>query len=479
MTDISKFFTALSERAYKENDLSDVTYAMCEADPVFKQFFLDFFFEDQELKAEDCSITREVAYPDGARPDLVVRDKNGQAYFVEVKIWDGSHHFAQYKNTLCGQEKVDDNEVGKHFGYIANYVIEKDQLSGEDQKVYEKMTSRVKTWREFAETLKKSSALGESTVKAYVEYLVRVCPYDDFTIGEKGTINVSGFKTVSTFYKTISDILENKLKGVVPYNGSSRQFQSMRRMGRYFEYTKFKESESSDESSVWGWLGVVYEKIDNSWGARVCVEFEQRTGWGEKVCDKYNKLVKDGVLRFYYDGELNETGILEFLKNVLNKVNKEESECSMGHKNFAELLAMKTLPFAIEKYFYGKLNNDWMIERGYDSDEENPNSHCGRYFKLRRISKSGDALSAKDDIPLGWVGVVFDDKAHFDVKAGGEPVFVVQLPKCEGVFNLNGWTQDQCSNYWWNMRLNPNSCSAIVGDFAKAFRVCLENVLSK
>ena len=28
MTDISKFFTALSKRAYKENDLSNVTYDM-------------------------------------------------------------------------------------------------------------------------------------------------------------------------------------------------------------------------------------------------------------------------------------------------------------------------------------------------------------------------------------------------------------------------------------------------------------------
>ena len=29
MTDLNKFFKALSERAYKENDLSYVTYSMC------------------------------------------------------------------------------------------------------------------------------------------------------------------------------------------------------------------------------------------------------------------------------------------------------------------------------------------------------------------------------------------------------------------------------------------------------------------
>ena len=44
MTELTKFFTALSERARKENDLSDITYAMCEANLEFQKFFLDFFF---------------------------------------------------------------------------------------------------------------------------------------------------------------------------------------------------------------------------------------------------------------------------------------------------------------------------------------------------------------------------------------------------------------------------------------------------
>ena len=481
MTEISKFFAALSERAYKENDLSDVTYAMCEADPNFKQFFLDFFFDGQNINAKDCTICREVAYPDGARPDVVVRDKNGQVYFVEVKIWDGSHHFAQYKNTLCDQEKVDQNEVGNHFGYIANYAILKDQLSGADQEVYEVMKSRVKTWGEFAKALKRSCVFEEFMVKAYVDYLMRVCSYDDFTVKADDLLNVGSFKTVETLYNTISDIVEKKLDGVVPYNRSSRQFQSMRRMGRYFEYKKFKETEGSNESSIWGWLGVVYEKIDgSSWDARVCVEFEQRAGWGEKVCNKYKKMVEDGVLRFYYGGKLEENCLREFLNEVLGKVNKGQPiERSKDSNCFSNLFVMKTLPFAIEKYFYGKLNDDWMIERGYDSDEENPNSHCGRYFKLRRINKFGDTSSGKDDIPQGWVGVVFNEQRYFNVNSGDKPVFIVQLPNCKGVFNLDGWTQDKYLQYWWNMKLNSNSDSATVEECAHAFWDCLRKVLLK
>ena len=69
MTDIEKFFTALSERAHRENDLSDLTYALCEADLVFKQFFLDFFFKKERIDASRAIIEREYSETCG-RPDF-------------------------------------------------------------------------------------------------------------------------------------------------------------------------------------------------------------------------------------------------------------------------------------------------------------------------------------------------------------------------------------------------------------------------
>ena len=473
MTDISKFFTALSERAYKENDLSDVTYAMCKANLAFRQIFLDFFFKDLNLNAKDVAVAREKSYSNtSSRPDFVFQFGNN-VYFVEVKIWDGSHHFAGYKETLLKDEKVPEEKFAEHFGYITNYTIVEEQLSAEDQGVYKTMKSRVKTWREFAEELKKYQMLNSPLVEAYFDYLVRVCPYDDFTVTGEYQLSVESFAMVATVYKLICDIVQ-KLEGVVPYNRSPRQFQSMRRMGRYFEYAKFKETEGANESSVWGWLGVVYEKIGNAWNARICVEFENTPGWGEKVCNKYKDMVKNGVLRFYYEGKLDEEGLKNFVNGVLKGgVHATKTNCG---NSFNELLVMKTLPFVIENYFYGKLNDEWMIERGCDSDEENPTSHCGRYFKLRRINETGDMSSSRDDIPQGWVGVMFDERAHFGRVFDDVPVFVVQLPKCEGVFELNSdWLQDQCSKYWWSKKLN----SMPVEGLANAFKDCLKSVLKE
>ena len=113
MTKIRNFFTALSERAYKENDLSDVTYAMCVADPVFKQFFLDFFFPSQ-LNASEVTIQREHS-EDDSRPDFWIETSSGCLYLVEVKINDGSHHFQKYLSIL---ERKNSNLSREDRGFV-------------------------------------------------------------------------------------------------------------------------------------------------------------------------------------------------------------------------------------------------------------------------------------------------------------------------------------------------------------------------
>lgn len=95
---LSAFFSALAERAYKENDLSDVTYALLEANNAFRQFFLDFFFPHEGLEGVKVVIEREHVIGD-SRPDFWIRNRN-EVYLVEVKIWDGGHHFEQYHKRL-------------------------------------------------------------------------------------------------------------------------------------------------------------------------------------------------------------------------------------------------------------------------------------------------------------------------------------------------------------------------------------------
>lgn len=46
---IKLFFEYLATRRYKENDLSDITWALCHACPDFKRIFIHFFFPDLEI----------------------------------------------------------------------------------------------------------------------------------------------------------------------------------------------------------------------------------------------------------------------------------------------------------------------------------------------------------------------------------------------------------------------------------------------
>ena len=99
--ELSSFFEALAGRLYKENYLSDVTYALCQSDEVFKQFFLDFFFGNGAINVsrDKVEITRELSFDEG-RPDFTIRVGDKEIYLIEVKIWNGSHHFAQYREIL-------------------------------------------------------------------------------------------------------------------------------------------------------------------------------------------------------------------------------------------------------------------------------------------------------------------------------------------------------------------------------------------
>lgn len=323
MADIAKFFEALSERAYKENDLSDVTYAMCGADVKFRQFFLDFFFKDAHLDASKVTIEREHSEANG-RPDFWIKDEEGIGYIVEVKIWDGNHHFEQYYDILDGRGEAEGNK----------------------------------------------SPIGD------------------------GNVELAGKK-------------------------------------------------------VWGWMGARYTDK----GAVVCVEFEDMTGWGRSVCDCYKGNVKGGTLRFYAKdsasvatsaGELDKffCKVISAVQNSVNLCAEDDVYCMSEAyvRNYSTLLlSMKCLPFTLENHFIDEDFAQKMAECGYEfafvygNDQEIPDSHCGRYFELRK--KSEDNEAGNRTIYCGWIGVDFNsscckDKNREDSGTYWDaPVFLIEISK--------------------------------------------------
>ena len=115
MNSITHFIEELSSYYYHENDLSNITVALCNSNKLFCSLFVHFFFPDLEIDNID-DIQREV--PDenamGSRVDILIRLRDeDQPYIIEVKIGDKNHHFGQYEEAY--------NIPSCRLGYIVNY----------------------------------------------------------------------------------------------------------------------------------------------------------------------------------------------------------------------------------------------------------------------------------------------------------------------------------------------------------------------
>ena len=161
---IKKFFECLADYARKENDLSDITVALCRADPTFKKLFVEFFFKDLGFKVDDIKdVRREVPSKDGnSRVDIMIEIHGEEKpCLIEVKKYDENHHFEQYVKAY--------NIPQKRLGYITNYELKK-----EGEYV-------TKTWGEFYDFIKGAKdEKGEKDVliEAYCEYLKKICYLD-------------------------------------------------------------------------------------------------------------------------------------------------------------------------------------------------------------------------------------------------------------------------------------------------------------
>ena len=490
MADITRFFRALSERAYKENDLADITYAMCEADLKFRQYFLDFFFPDARLDAKEVTIEREhsVTLPSGKsnepdclrRPDFWITSPKG-VFIVEVKIWDGNHHFGDYFKILSKADNVMvESDAWMRLGYIANYASIKDVPVMEDTRA--EKVCHVATWEEFVKGIEHYASYDDPIIAAYVEYVTRVCPFDDFDIGEEWNINTSDFRAIQDFEESLkATITDEKLK-CKPYK-TTRGFRSQQWMGQYFEWT-IGGSTSLFGKKVWGWLGVYYKSNKNNKdnGAVVCVEFEDKPGWGDLICAQHTNYVHEGFLRFCAKDTktalTNTESLKGFFRSVLNLLQgsaQSMDDFIMDYEKVPKeglsesLIAMKRLPFVLENYLVTESFERDVAKAGYEfslvhgNDEEVPESHCGRYFELRRkdkteISKS-DAGTAdiesdaneKTATYRGWIGVDYNAKCKWLVKNeiwqivegktfAEHPAFVIEMPK--DFLDVKDWNEN-------------------------------------
>ena len=431
---LTNFFSALSERAYKENDLSDVTYAVCRSDTAFMQFFLDFFFKGK-IRLDDVKIFEREHSEGKNRPDFWIETKNGDVYIIEVKISDWNQHFEQYYN-LLKQRLINSNLVWEHLGYIANYKVRTTEKGNPIDK-----DCIVHTWKDFKLAIDGSDFPKSHLVLAYVHYLKALCHLKEVKIPEKWKICGRDFRCfrelVTQFYDSIGNV-----KNCSVYSRSKRNYVSQWCFGEFFELKDFR----AKGNSVWGWFGAYY--VEN--GINICVEFEDRQGWGKPVCDKFrhDEKTKDGSLRFWLGKNASQsTNIEGFFDKVISLIRDEDTlkdklgvdiECEEHNAKClkSEALAMKFLPYVLEMQLLSPDFCAKLASTGYSidlSEDEDQWGYCGKDFVLAPInSGSPNKLGMRPRGIKGWLGVVFKNGWGENKNAKGQslkefPTFVVEI----------------------------------------------------
>lgn len=86
------FFEQLAKYYRHENDLSNITVALCNSSDIFREIFVHFFFP--EIRIENIKeISREIWDVNGmgSRVDIHITLDNDEIFIVEVKKGDRNH----------------------------------------------------------------------------------------------------------------------------------------------------------------------------------------------------------------------------------------------------------------------------------------------------------------------------------------------------------------------------------------------------
>lgn len=157
---VEHFFSRLAERRYRENDLSDVTWAMCNAMRDFGSALANFADPSIPFGAT-VEVDREVDLGQGCRVDFACRSESG-AVFIEVKIYDQNYHIEPYADQV-------DRQQGARLVLLTNHA-----LASEHQEAAKRRGWAIRKWQDFAEHVK-GLFPEHPLVAAYLNYLRGVC----------------------------------------------------------------------------------------------------------------------------------------------------------------------------------------------------------------------------------------------------------------------------------------------------------------
>ena len=314
---IKLFLENLSYRMFKENDVSDITWALCNTSPRFRDYFLHYFFPEMQVE-KNVTLDREIS-KDDSRVDFIIHNKN-ETYIIENKINDKNHHFGVYEETY--------NVLPERFGYIANYKIEQPT----EGKNY-----AIRTWKDFynhLQHLKSDDKIEQELIGGYKTYLQNVCNIIPYEV----PMNTNGIYSLFALIEVLSELCERNENNFkiehtnIGCNYTGGYKNNHKELGIMFKLT-FKKISFSE---TYGWIGIYFERKE----PLICIGFYDKENWAKKLCRILNdKPIPTGKLssesysadggiwfNFAKHDELNKCSSIEEQKNLLKEYMDEVIE---------------------------------------------------------------------------------------------------------------------------------------------------------
>lgn len=267
---IDSFFSNMSIRFYKENDLSDFVWTCCEACEPFKRLFLTFFFENLDFSTK-IEMVREYS-KDDVRPDFVIFTGGQLSHLIEVKILDQNDHFENYISAFP--------MIGEgNRGFIMNY-----SRTEECRKFADRYS--IHTWEEFLEYLgleMRRRDLDQEIVKFYglaYSYIKNVCMY-----WEVVHMEISNLESLEALNLTFRKVIKNSQDRLIKHNIEIEEYRFEAGFG--FSGFYFKMGTPKLSYPIYPWLGIFYDK------QAVCICFEPKAGYCDQLVGRHFTIPED------------------------------------------------------------------------------------------------------------------------------------------------------------------------------------------
>ena len=302
---LNNFFYYISYKFYKENDLSDITWAMCQASEDFRSLFLKFFFPKIKI-APDVNIEREKA-TEGSRADFYIENGN-ELYLIENKIDDKNHHFGQDDDAF--------NVSPEKFGYITNYSIIDADIRQKGYKIH--------TWEELYDYFCKQEIGDEnskSLIEGYLDYVKKVCSI----IKIEKPMRLNGLYSLYSLVEIIEKKLTKRDEGeftIFPYN-SNRSCGGGITNG--VTGVNFRLKYKTIDLETYGWFGIFYyfEK------PTINVGFYNANGWGKKYIEMLSEYKEKWSDQESFNKPYTDDGVYLWFDMSQNLYNKFEASDSV------------------------------------------------------------------------------------------------------------------------------------------------------